>query len=195
MSLLLGLLILAALRLTVGHPAGAWIAAAALLVCVYAGLTFPDIDQPLPLDHRSALTHGIAPALALCALRWARAAAAGLAFGVAFHLSADVFPNAMVGYATVAVPFAGRLGAQASYLWLVANAAACGLLGAWLLTRTIAQPWLQAAALLGTALIGLWYLPRVDGGWPALAVLLAAAWLVVRQRRLPRIAGLATSQP
>lgn len=187
MSLLLVLLALAALRLA--PPAALpLLAAPALIVCIFAGLTLPDVDQPLPLDHRSALTHSIAPALALTAIRWARAAAAGLSLGLGLHLAADVFPNAMIGYATVAVPFASRLDAQGSYVWLVANAAACGLVGLWLLHRTIARSWTKAAVMLGAALIGLWYLPSVDGGLPALLLLVAAGWLGLRFVRARRAA-------
>ena len=193
MNLLTILLALAALRLA-KPPLAAYLAAPALFACAYAGLTFPDIDQPLPLDHRSALTHGIAPALALTAWPWARAAAAGLSFGVGLHLAADIFPNAMTGYATVAVPFAGRLDAGGSYLWLIANAAACAALGLWLLVRALPHAAMRAAALLGVALIGLSYLPSVDGGWPALLILLCAGWLGVRGR-LPRLPGRATARP
>jgi len=182
-SLLLVLLVLAGLRY--GLPAHVRLfAAPALLVCVYAGLTFPDLDQPLPLDHRSALTHGFAPALVLTAWPWARAAAAGLALGLGFHLVADIFPNAMTGYATVAVPFAGRLDAGSSYVWLIGNAAACGLAGAWLLDRVIDRPPHKLAAFVGTALIGLWYLPRVDGGLPALLLLTGLGWLASRALRI-----------
>lgn len=191
---LLILAALAVLRLAAPRPgvvAGA-AAAAALLACVVAGLTFPDIDQPLPLDHRSALTHGIVPAVALAAWRWARAAAAGLALGVALHLFADLFPDAMRGYATVAVPFAGRLDAGGSYLWLGFNALAGAAVGLWLLARTLGRPELRALALLGTAGIGLWYLPRVDGGWPALLLLAGLGWVLMRRGRLPADAGRAT---
>ena len=178
MNLLLILLALAVSRVAPGH---ALLAVPVLLVCAYAGLTFPDIDQPLPLDHRSALTHGIVPALGVAAIRWARPAAAGLAFGVALHLVADIFPNAMTGYATVAVPFAGRLDAGGSYVWLIVNALACAGLGVWLLLHTIVRPALQAAALLGVTLIGLSYLPNVDGGLPALLILVGAGFLIVRR--------------
>lgn len=189
MSLLLVLIVLASLRLS--HPATATLLAApALLVCVYAGLTFPDLDQPLPLDHRSAVTHSVAPALAPTAWPWARAAAAGLALGLGFHLVADIFPNAMTGYATVAVPFAGRLDAGGSYIWLIANAAACGVAGAWLLDRAIVRAPVKLAALAGTALIGLWYLPRVDGGFPALLLLIGLGWLASRMARMRTAGGL-----
>lgn len=195
MSLLLILAALAGLWLAASRPGfAALIAAPALLACVVAGLTLPDIDQPLPLDHRSALTHGIFPAVVLAALRWARAAAAGLALGIGLHLAADLFPNAMIGYATVAVPFSGRLDAGQSYLWLGGNALACAVVGLWLLHRSVPHTRLKVGALIGTALIGLWYLPRVDGGWPALLLLAGAGWLMLRQR-LPADAADATSRP
>lgn len=166
-----------------------------LFLCAYAGLTFPDLDQSLPLDHRSALTHGVLPALALVATRWARPAAAGLALGTAFHLGADVFPNAMTGYATVAIPFAGRLDATSSYAWLLANAVACAALGVWLLHRTLADVRLKLSAALGTAAIGILYLFRVDGGWPVLALLFVTAWLFVRGGRLPALLRRVTARP
>ena len=182
MSLLAVLLALAALRW-----GGAWLALPALLACAWAGLTFPDLDQPLPLDHRSALTHAVLPALGLAAKPWAHPAAAGLALGLAFHLAADVFPNAMTGYATVAIPFAGRLGAAGSYAWLLANAAACALLGGRLLHAALPTIGLRLFAALGVATIGLPYLLRVDGGWPVLALLAVALWLLVRGDRLPAL--------
>lgn len=191
MSFILVLVALA-LALAALRWGGAWLALPALLVCAHAGLTFPDLDQPLPLDHRSALTHGVLPALSLAAHRWAHPAAAGLALGTAFHLSADLFPNAMTGYATVAIPFAGRLGATESYAWLLANALACGALGAWLLHRTLPDRRLELAATLGTAAIGLPYLFRVDGGWPVLALILLTVWLVGRSGRLPALLRRAT---
>lgn len=132
------------------------------------------------------------PAALLAAVRWARAAAAGLGLGTGLHLSADLFPDAMTGYATVAVPFTGRLDAGASYLWLGGSALACAALGLWLLHRALPHAGLKAAALLGSALIGLWYLPRVDGGLPELLLLAGGAWLIAR-RRLPAGTGRVTS--
>jgi hypothetical protein len=155
----------------------------ALLLCVVAGLTLPDIDQPLPLDHRSAVTHSIAPALLALLRRWAWPVAGGLAFGLGLHLAADVFPNAMIGFATVKLPFAGSIGPDASYLWLGINAVAAMALGGLLLRRAVAAPLLRAAALLVIALIGVSYLVGVDGGWPALAILLASGWAALRWRR------------
>ncbi len=155
----------------------------ALLLCVIAGVTLPDIDQPLPLDHRSALTHSIVPALLALVRPWARPVAGGLALGLGLHLAADVFPNAMVGFATVKMPFAGSIGADASYAWLSANALACTALGGWLLRQELQSPLLRLLCLAVVVLIGLSYLIGVDGGWPALAIYLAAGWLVLRRPR------------
>jgi hypothetical protein len=154
----------------------------ALFLCVVAGLTFPDIDQPLPLDHRSALTHSIAPALLALARRWAWPIAGGLALGLSLHLTADVFPNAMIGFATVKLPFAGSIGGNASYLWLAGNALACTALGGWILHRQVSAPLLRVASLCAVCLIGAVYLFGVDGGWPALAIYLGAGWFLLRRR-------------
>lgn len=158
-----------------------------LIACVVAGLTLPDVDQPLPLDHRSGLTHSILPALAAMAWRWARPVAAGLALGIALHLSADVFPNAMVGYATVKLPFAGSIGGDASYAWLALNAIGCAALGGWLLRGSVPHPGLRAVALGAIGLLGIWYLFNTDGGWPVLTLGGLAAWLALRRTpgRLP----------
>lgn len=181
MTLAFLLAALLALRLAAARPhLVAVLALPALLACAHSGLTFPDIDQPLPLDHRSALTHGVGPALALALVPWARAAAAGLAIGTGFHLAADLFPDAMVGYATVALPLAGRLSAAGSYAWLLTNALACGLVGSLLLLRTVENSGLRAVAAAGVALLGLSYLFRVDGGWPVLAILLGLGWAALR---------------
>jgi hypothetical protein len=182
--LLLVITALAALRVTARWPELAKaMALPALLLCVVAGLTFPDIDQPLPLDHRSALTHSIGPALLALARRWAWPAAGGLALGLGLHLAADVFPNAMIGFATVKLPFAGSIGSDASYLWLAGNALVCTALGGWLLQREISSPLLRLMALAAVTLIGISYLIGVDGGWPALAIYLGAGWVAFRRVR------------
>lgn len=157
------------------------VAVPALLLCVHAGLTLPDIDQPLPLDHRSAVTHSILPALLCLLRRWARPVAAGVALGLGLHLAADVFPNAMIGFATVKLPFGGSIGSDWSYAWLAVNALGCSILGGILLHDTSIHPNWRVVAIAGTALIGLWYLLRVDGGWPALALYLLAGWLALRR--------------
>lgn len=184
MELVLLVSALVALRVAARWPDLArLLALPALLLCVIAGLTLPDIDQPLPLDHRSALTHSILPALLALARRWARPVAGGLALGLGLHLSADVFPNAMIGFATVKLPFAGSIGSDASYVWLTANALGCILLGGWLLRDLIQAPLARLICLAAICLIGASYLFGVDGGWPALAIYLAAGWLALRRRR------------
>lgn len=185
-GLLLILAVLIALRAAERRPDLARVAAApALLACAWAGLTLPDIDQPLPLDHRSLLTHSVAPALAGLVRRWAWPVAAGLAFGLGLHLAADVFPNAMLGFATVKLPFAGSIGSDLSYVWLAANGIAAFALGAWLVHARLPAGPPRLAALAGTALIGLWYLVQVDGGWPALALFAMIGWFALRRRAVP----------
>jgi hypothetical protein len=182
--LLLLLTALLALRLAQRWPDLARaMAFPALLLAVIAGLDLPDIDQPLPLDHRSALTHSILPALLALLRRWAWPVAGGLALGLGLHLAADVFPNAMTGFAMVKIPFAGSIGSDASYLWLASNALLCTALGGWLLARQIEGPLLRLLALLLIILMGAAYLLGVDGGWPALAVYVAAGWFALRWRR------------
>ncbi len=155
----------------------------ALLLALVAGLTLPDIDQPLPLDHRSAVTHSIAPALLAMLRRWAWPVAGGLAFGLGLHLAADVFPNSMIGFATVKLPFGGSIGANASYYWLAGNALAAIALGGWLLRGAVQAGWLRFLVLVAIALIGASYLIGVDGGWPALATFLLAGWAALRWHR------------
>jgi hypothetical protein len=155
----------------------------ALMLALIAGLDLPDIDQPLPLDHRSAVTHSIAPALLVLLRRWARPIAGGLALGLGLHLSADVFPNAMIGFATVKLPFAGSIGPDASYFWLAGNALAAMAIGGWLLREAVAARLLRVATLAVIALIGTSYLISVDGGWPALAIFFVAGWAAFRWRR------------
>ena len=190
MTLLLVLAALLALFLAQRWPDLArTMALPALLLCVIAGLTLPDIDQSLPLDHRSAVTHSIAPALLALARRWAWPVAGGLAFGLGLHLSADVFPNAMIGFATVKLPFAGSIGPDASYFWLAGNALAAMAIGGWLLREAVAARLLRVATLAVIALIGTSYLISVDGGWPALAIFFVAGWAAFRWR------GVALARP
>lgn len=146
-----------------------------------AGLGVPDLDQILPLGHRSALTHSVVPVL-LALLHPERGLAAGLALGIGVHLSADSFPNAMTGYATVKLPFAGSIGASASYVWLGANALLSLLLGSVLSLRVLPRPIgiaILAAIAAGSAV----YLFVTDGGWPALALFGGVSALAWRQSR------------
>ncbi|HEV2569167.1 hypothetical protein [Sphingomonas sp.] len=180
---MLAMLFLLGAAIALNAAAGSWrlAAAGAVLLAAAAGTTFPDIDQLLPLDHRSALTHSILPAALACLWERGRAVAAGLALGIGLHLSADLFPEAMRGFATVKLPLAGSIGWQASYVWIGVNAFACLTLGALLLGQLLG-PRLSLATLGGVALLGIAYLFTVDGGWWALAMFGATGWLALRGR-------------
>lgn len=156
----------------------------AIVFAALAGTTLPDLDAALGLGHRSGLTHSLLPAaIALARPGW-RPVAIGLALGVGLHLSADLFPNAMRGYATIKLPGEGSIGGRASYLWLLANAGAALALGGWLLARFTDR--LRAAlTLAAVAVVGVGYLWATDGGWPALA-LFAGAGAALTRRRWPR---------
>lgn len=156
--------------------------AAAVLLAAGAGMTLPDVDQALPLGHRSALTHSVLPAALACAWRRGWAVAAGLAFGIGIHLSADLFPNAMRGFATVKLPGFGGIGARESYFWFAVNGAAALLLGGWLLGK-IAGAKLALGVLAAVAMIGIFYLFTTDGGWWALAMFGGVGWLGLRRRQ------------
>lgn len=171
-------LLLAALLAWTHRP---WAHLIAVPVAALAGTTLPDLDFALGLAHRSALTHSLLPVLVACARPGWRPVAAGLALGVGLHLSADLFPNAMRGYATVKLPGTGSIGASASYLWLGINAAASLFLGT-LLLRRLASPALAALVLVAVAAIGIGYLFATDGGWPALLVFTGTGWALVRRR-------------
>ncbi len=157
-----------------------------MLAAFAIGLTLPDIDVALGLGHRSGLTHSVLPALlALGHRRW-RHAGCGLAGGTGLHLSADCFPNAMTGYATVKLPFAGSIGWAASYGWLAGNAVLALALAAFALRR-LHHPWAAMGVAATAGLVGAAYLWRTDGGWPVLAIaaLAGAGWWRWRRRRWP----------
>lgn len=152
---------------------------ALLLLANFAvGLGLPDLDQLLPLGHRSALTHSVLPLLLAALHPEGRRLVPGLALGIGVHLSADSFPNAMTGYATVKLPFAGSIGRAASYVWLGANALASLVVGAITAMREL--PRSAALLVLGGVAVGaVAYLFVTDGGWPALLLYGgagAAAW-------------------
>lgn len=180
MAILIALAALLLLRFAPAEMRGGMLAALALLLCLFAGLTLPDADQWLPLDHRSGFTHSALPALLALLARWARPAAAGLALGIGLHLSADFFPEAMTGFATIKLPLAGSIGPGWSYAWIGGNALLCGWIGALAADRELRNPMLRLLVLVAIVLVGLTYLIAVDGGWPALAFLGVAGWLAVR---------------
>jgi len=154
---------------------------AAVPVAALAGTTLPDLDMVLGLGHRSGLTHSVLPVILLASRpRW-WPVAAGLALGIGLHLSADVFPNAMHGFATVKLPGMGSIGRGGSWAWLAGNALAALAIGT-LLLRRIATLRVTAAILVIVAVIGTAYLFVTDGGWPALLVYGGTGWALVRRR-------------
>lgn len=160
-----------------------WTAPLAILTAAWAGTTLPDLDIHLDLGHRSGLTHSILPAAIACWFRRWWTVAAGLALGIGLHLSADLFPNAMRGFATVKLPGAGSIGADASYGWFAVNAA-LAFAGGAVLTWRVVPPRVAAAVLVAVAAMGVLYLFRTDGGWWALLLFAAIAGLVARARWL-----------
>ena len=173
-------LILAAL-LTGAARWRAELALPAIVAAALAGTTLPDLDFALGLGHRSGLTHSLLPvAAALTRPAW-RPVAIGLALGIGLHLSADCFPNAMRGYATIKLPGEGSIGPRASYLWLLGNAVAALALGGWLLVRFTDR--LRAAlTFAAVAVVGVAYLWATDGGWPALLVFTGAGVALTRRQ-------------
>lgn len=95
----------------------------AFAVMVWIGLFLPDYDQWLHL-HRWALTHSALPLLTVIWLR-SPAITAGLALGLAAHLSADLFPAAMRGTALIKLVPGFGLGQMMTYVWLAVNILAC----------------------------------------------------------------------
>lgn len=163
------------------------IAAAVTLTAFAVGLTLPDADMALGLGHRSGVTHSVLPAFAaLRRERW-RHAGCGLAGGTGLHLSADCFPNAMIGFATVKLPFVGAIGAAGSYGWLAIHAVLALALAA-LALRRLHHPRVALGVALGAGALGIGYLWRTDGGWPVLAIAGTAGWLWWRWRRSARTA-------
>ncbi|HEU0045823.1 hypothetical protein [Sphingomonas sp.] len=159
-----------------------WAAPLAILAAAWAGTTLPDLDLSLELGHRSGLTHSVLPAAVVCWRRRWWAVAAGLALGIGLRLSADLFPNAMRGFATVKLPGEGSIGAEASYLWFAVNAALALTVGAWL-ACAVTPPKVAGAVLGATALKGVLYLYRTDGGWWALLLFAGAAGFAARLAR------------
>jgi hypothetical protein len=150
------------------------------LAAFWIGLTLPDMDLHLWLGHRNALTHSVLLPTALAAKRAWRAAAGGLAGGMGLHLAADTFPNRMIGFARVKLPFAGALTALESYLWLGLNAIAALALATALAVR-LHPPRSVVLLAIGTVAGGASYLWRTDGGWPVLAIFAVLAWIAWRR--------------
>lgn len=156
--------------------------ALAVVVAAWLGTTLPDCDLALGLGHRSGVTHSVLPVAACVWARKWRAVAAGLALGIALHLAADLFPNAMRGFALVKLPGLGTLDAGASYGWLLLNAVLA--LAAGVLLVGLTHPPAQARVAFGAvAMVGVAYLFRTDGGWWVLALTGAASAILVAVRR------------
>ena len=169
-----------------GHAAGRRheMALLAIPFAALAGTTLPDLDLAFGLGHRSGLTHSVLPlGIALARPGW-RPVAIGLALGLGLHLSADVFPHAMRGYATIKLPWLGSIGPRDSYLWLAANAVLALAGGAAMLARftTVVR---AAVVLTVVALIGVGYLYATDGGWPVLLIFTGTGMVLVRRRLTP----------
>ncbi|KTT74990.1 hypothetical protein NS334_03810 [Sphingomonas endophytica] len=156
------------------------VAAALTILAFTIGLTLPDVDLHLWLGHRSAMTHSALPACLLLTRRHWQPAACGMGAGIGLHLAADTFPNRMIGYATIKLPFVGALSPGASYAWLAINALAAIGVAAWL-ARRLHAPVVAALLTLAVSVVGAGYLWRTDGGWPVLAIAAVAAWLVWRR--------------
>ncbi|WP_422489065.1 hypothetical protein [Endozoicomonas sp. ALE010] len=94
------------------------------LAGLIAGIRLPDLDFVIPgLSHRSAITHSCIPALVVWAFGFS-AIAAGMALGIAFHLSSDLQPKAWTGGALIKFPLLGSIG-MLSPIWLIANVIGC----------------------------------------------------------------------
>ena len=158
---------------------GAWALIGTVVLAAAAGTTLPDLDTPLRLRHRSALLHSVLPvcAAALDPRTWP--VAVGLAFGIGFHLTADLFPRTMRGFATIKLPLLGSIGTIWSYIWIVANIVANGMVAIDLLDR-VAAPQAGRGALAAVGVVGIAYLLRTDGGWKALIALTVVGWLALR---------------
>ena len=178
------LFLIVATLLTHAAARRADLALLAIPFAALAGTTLPDLDLMLGLGHRSGLTHSVLPlSIALARPGW-RPVAIGLALGIGLHLSADVFPNAMRGYATVKLPCVGSIGARYSYLWLAGHAVAALAAGTFLLARFTARGR-AALVLTVVAVLGIGYLYATDGGWPALLIFTGTGVALVRRRLTP----------
>ena len=126
------------------------------------GLMWPDFDLWLPgLTHRSAVTHGLwLPLVVVLLVRrqaWLAPVAAGLALGIAVHCAADLFPEAMRGYAMVKLPFVTGIGRALSWAWLMLTV----VLGIVLPLRWVEARWGREGlgiAAAATAVLALAYL-------------------------------------
>ena len=150
----------------------------AALLALSFGLGFPDIDLAIHY-HRSIFTHSAL--FPLFAATYAGAAGGAFAFGVAVHLTADLFVQGWHGFALIKVPVIGSLGSL-SPAWILANAFLCFLLAAWRWAG--GPPWQRkACALVGAATMIGYSLLHEDKIVPILLMLVLgyAAWRLMRR--------------
>ncbi len=173
------LFLLCAVVLAFVGGTSAWALIVTVVLAAAAGTTLPDLDTPLRLRHRSALLHSVLPlCIALLEPRtWP--VAAGLGFGVGFHLIADLFPRTMRGFATIKLPLFGSIGVVPSYIWIVANGTANALAAVAVLDQ-IATQQVGRGALAAVSVLGIAYLLRTEGGWQALAGISVIGLLILR---------------
>lgn len=155
----------------------AWVLIATIVAAAAAGTQLPDLDTPLRLRHRSALLHGVLPMLVALLDRRTWPVAAGLGFGIGFHLAADLFPGRMRGFATIKMPLWGSIGTIPSYGWIAANAAG-NLIGGMIVLGRIADTRVAAGVTAAMSVLGIAYLIRTAGGWYALLLFAGLAWLL-----------------
>jgi len=158
---------------------GPWFVLATLVSATAAGIKLPDLDTRLRLGHRSALLHGILPPVVALLDQRTWAVAAGLGFGIGFHLVADLFPGQMRGFATIKLPIWGSIGAGFSYLWIIANAAT-NLMGGIVVLGSISDGRFTAVAMAAVSVLGFVYLLRAEGGCWALILFGILGWLATR---------------
>ena len=171
--------LLIAVLLAFEGGSGPWVLIATVVSATAAGITLPDLDSRLRLGHRSALLHGVLPPFVALLDQRTWAIAAGLGFGIGFHLVADLFPGQMRGFATIKLPLWGSIGVFPSYLWIATHAAA-NIVGGFVVLERIAARQVAASALAGVGVLGTAYLMRTDGGWGAMALMLLIGWLILR---------------
>jgi hypothetical protein len=164
---------------------GYLIGIALLVAGLVAGAYFPDLDQRLPLLHRSILTHNaFLPLLLGLLFRRQKAPAlrlltVGLSMGLAVHLAFDLFPQAWTGFARISLPFFGWTSPTFSWLWIALSIALCLVVVA-ALVRSGLEAGLAAAGLVGAFA---WYAPSQHVYiWGELLALVVAAALAVAVR-------------
>lgn len=153
---------------------------AALVFGAVIGSQLPDIDLWLFFlanQHRSILTHSpLIPVGLYYAAQgrrsWWHWGGAGLAAAFAAHFASDLFPANWYGFATISIPFLGRLDGTLSLLWMMFSIVGCWYVALLL----IKEPHFVVLVVLAAALsfaIGL-----ARGRWP-LPVFQPAVALVV----------------